>query len=82
MPTTATHISDENATMDDISIDPKMMGQLAHAVGFICGADHAATLALKKAADSGAAKDIAAARKAFLKLKPGDRRGALTMLDE
>ena len=68
--------------MDDITIDPKMMGQLAHAVGFICGADHAATLALRKAAVSGTAKDIAAARKAFLKLKPGERRGALTMLDE
>lgn len=68
--------------MDDISIDPKMMGQLAHAVGFICGADHPATMALKKAAETGAAKDIAAARKAFLKLKSGERRGALTMLDE
>ena len=68
--------------MDEISIDPKMMGQLAHAVGFLCGADHAATVALKKAAESGAPKDIAAARKAFLKLKPGERRSALTMLDE
>ena len=68
--------------MDDITIDPKMMGKLAHAVGFICGLDHPVTVALKKAADSGAAKDIAAARKAFLKLKPGERRGALTMLEE
>jgi hypothetical protein len=72
----------ENGSMDDISIDPKMMGQLAHAVGFICGADHATTMALKKAADSGAVKDIAAARKAFLKLKPSERRGALSMLEE
>ena len=68
--------------MDDISIDPQMMGKLAHAVGFVCGADHPTTVALKKAAESGAAKDITAARKAFLKLKPGERKGALTMLEE
>ncbi len=68
--------------MDEIPIDPAMMGKLAHAVGFICGADHPATVALRKAADSGVDKDIKAARKAFLKLKLGERRGALTMLED
>ena len=68
--------------MDEIAIDPKMMGQLAHAVGFICGTDHPATVALKRAAETGADKDIKAARKAFLKLPLGERRGALTMLED
>lgn len=68
--------------MEEAGIDPKMMGQLAQAVAFICGADHAAAVALKRAADTGADKDIKAARKVFLRLKPGERRAALTMLDE
>ena len=68
--------------MDEISIDSAMMGKLAHAVGFVCGVAHPVTVALQKAANSGADKDIKAARKAFLKLKPGERRGALTMLED
>ena len=68
--------------MDDATLDPKMMGQLAHAVGFVCGAEHPAAVALNAAAKSGAEKDIKAARKLFLRLKPTERRAALAMLDE
>lgn len=66
--------------MDEIKIDPAAMGRLAKALAFICGADHPTTAALKAAAESGSDRDIAKARKMFLKLKPGDRRAALTML--
>lgn len=68
--------------MDDIKIDPAMMGRLARALVFICGADHAATKALKLASESGAERDIKAARAQFLKLKSSDRNAALTMLKD
>lgn len=68
--------------MDDVAIDPAMMGRLAHAVGFVCGPTHPAAVALEAAAASGTDKDIKAARKLFLRLKPAERRGALAMLDE
>jgi hypothetical protein len=38
-------------------------------------------VALKAAAESGTERDIKAARALFLKLKPGDRKAALTMLE-
>ena len=57
------------------------MGELAHAVGFVCGAEHPAALALKAAAASGADRDIKAARKAFLKLKQSERRAAMQMIE-
>jgi uncharacterized membrane protein len=59
-----------------------MLGRLAGALSFVVGADHAATKALKTAAETGTDKDIKAARQQFLKLKPGDRRAALTMLND
>ncbi|MFN0218977.1 MAG: hypothetical protein ACKVP4_09215 [Hyphomicrobium sp.] len=65
---------------DESKIDPEMMGKLAGALSFICGADHAATKALKLAAESKSEKDIKAARSQFLKLKSGDRNAALTMV--
>lgn len=68
--------------MDETKIDPALMGRLSKALSFICGADHAATLALKKASETGAEKDVKAARAQFLKIKPGDRRAALAMLDD
>ena len=68
--------------MDDAPLNAAMMGQLAHAVGFICGAGHPAAVALKAAAASGSDKDIKAARKVFLRLKPTERRAALAMLEE
>ena len=66
--------------MDETKIDPAAMGRLAKALTFICGADHPTTVALKAAADSGAEQDIKKARTLFLRLKPTERRAALTML--
>ena len=66
--------------MDETKIDPAAMGRLAKALVFICGADHAATVALKAAAESGSEQDIKKARTLFLKLKPGDRQAALALL--
>jgi hypothetical protein len=68
--------------MDETTIDREAMGQLAHALTFICGADHPTTMALKAAAESGAERDIKKARTLFLRLKPSDRRAALTMLND
>lgn len=68
--------------MDETKIDAAVMGRLAGALAFICGADHAATKALKKAAESGAEKDVKAARSQFLKLKHGERQAALTMVND
>ena len=66
--------------MDETKIDRAAMGRLAKALAFIVGAKHPCTLAMQTASDSGTDKDAKAARAAFLKLKPGDRRGALDML--
>jgi hypothetical protein len=66
--------------MDEIIIDGAAIGQLAKALVFICGATHPATLALQAAAESGSERDIKKARAQFLKLKPGERKAALTML--
>lgn len=66
--------------MDETKIDRAAMGRLAKALAFICGPSHKATIALRTAADSGADRDIKAARAAFLKLKPGERKAAFAML--
>ncbi len=66
--------------MDEPKFDAAMMGRLAKALAFISGPTHAATLAVKSAAESGNERDIKKARQAFLKLKHGDRQAALTML--
>ena len=68
--------------MDDLTIDRDAMGKLAKALAFICGPDHATTLALKAAAESGSKSDIAKARKLFLGLKPSDRQAAMAMLGD
>jgi hypothetical protein len=68
--------------MDETAIDRAAMGRLAKALVFICGADHSTTVALKAAAESGSERDIKKARALFLKLKPGHRRAAMTMLDD
>lgn len=68
--------------MDETTIDRAAMGKLAKALTFISGADHPATVALRKASESGLERDIKAARGAFLKLKSSDRRAALTMLED
>ncbi len=66
--------------MEEAKIDQAAMGRLAKALVFICGSDHPTTVALAAAAESGSEKDIKQARALFLRLKPGDRRAALTML--
>ena len=68
--------------MDETSIDRTAMGRLAKALEFICGADHPTTAALRKAAETGTERDIKAARTLFVRLKPGDRRAALTMIED
>ena len=66
--------------MDELKIDRAAMGKLSGALAFICGPTHPTTVALKAAAESGTDGDIKKARTLFLRLKPGDRRAALTML--
>ncbi len=66
--------------MEEAKIDRAAMGRLAKALVFVCGPDHPTTVALKAAAESDSEQDIKKARTLFLKLKPGDRRAALTML--
>jgi len=66
--------------MAEPELDPAMMAKLASALSFICGAEHACTVALKKAAESGAAGDVKKARALFLKLKGSERAAALNML--
>jgi hypothetical protein len=68
--------------MDEVKIDAAAMGRLAKALAFICGPQHATTLALQKAADSGSEQDAKRARTLFLKLKPGERRAAMAMLSD
>jgi hypothetical protein len=68
--------------MDETKIDRAAMGRLAKALSFIVGAKHPTTAAMQAASDSGTDKDIKAARGAFLKLKPGERRAALEMISD
>ena len=68
--------------MDEGTIDREAMGRLAKALVFICGADHPTTVALRTASESGSARDIKAAHTLFLRLKPGDRRAALSMIED
>ena len=68
--------------MDETTIDREAMGRLAKALVFICGADHPTTVALRAAAESGSQRDIKTARAAFLRLKQGERKAALAMLEE
>lgn len=68
--------------MTDPVFDRDAMGRLAKALGFICSPDHPTTLALRTASETGSERDIKAARALFLKLKPADRRAALSMLDQ
>ncbi len=68
--------------MDETKIDRAAMGRLAKALVFIRGPDNPTAASLNAAAESGSEQDITKARKAFLTLKPGDRRAALTMLSD
>jgi hypothetical protein len=64
------------------AIDRDAMGRLAKALAFICGAEHPTTVALRTASETGAEKDIKAARALFLRLKPNERRSALAMIQD
>jgi Ribonuclease G/E len=68
--------------MEETTLDRAAMGRLAKALVFICDPDHPTTVALETAAESGSERDIKNARTLFLRLKAGDRRAALAMLDE
>lgn len=67
--------------MTEPSIDLDAMKRLVKALAFICGADHPTTIAFKKAAEGGSERDIKNARTLFLRMKPGDRRAALAMIE-
>lgn len=66
--------------LDSLEFSVEAMGRLAKAVAFVCGADHPAAVALAKASASGTDRDAKQARTLFLRLKPGERRAALSML--
>jgi biotin synthase-like enzyme len=68
--------------MSETNIDRATMGRLSKALAFICGADHACTVALKTAAESGTPADVKRARSLFLKLKPSQRQAAMNMLTD
>jgi hypothetical protein len=68
--------------MSDEALGRETLGRLAKALVFICGADHPTTAALKTAAETGSERDIKHARTLFLRLKSGDRRAALAMLED
>ena len=68
--------------MNETEIDRATIGRLAKSLAFVCGKDHPTTAALRAAAESGIEKDIKNARALFLRLKPGDRRAALAMLND
>lgn len=66
--------------MADPKFDAEAMGKLAKALNFICGPDHPTAIALQAASESGTEKDAKKARTLFLRLKPGERTAALTMI--
>ncbi|MEE4235599.1 MAG: hypothetical protein V2I51_02645 [Anderseniella sp.] len=68
--------------MDETKIDRAALGRLSRALAFICGADHSTTVALREAAENGSERDIKNARTLFLRLKPGDRKAALAMIED
>jgi hypothetical protein len=51
----------------------------AAALAFVCGPDHAATLAVQRAVASSSAEDIERARALFLQLSARDQRAALAI---
>jgi hypothetical protein len=68
--------------MNETKIDRETMAKLAKALAFICGPADPTTVALKTAAESGTPQDAKKARTLFLKLKPGHRQAALSMLSD
>lgn len=68
--------------MEETTIDRVAMGRLAKALSFICGPEHPTAVAMKVAAESGTERDIKKGRLLFLQLKPGDRKAALSMIED
>jgi hypothetical protein len=68
--------------MTDEALGRETLARLAKALVFICGADHPTTAALKTAAVTGSERDIKHARTLFMRLKSGDRRAALAMIED
>lgn len=66
--------------MDDTNIDRETMGRLAKTLAFIGSPEDAIVVALKRAEETGSAKDIKQARALFMKLKSADRRSAMASL--
>lgn len=64
----------------DTQIDRETMGKLASTLAFLRGPEDKTVVALRLAATTGTARDIKAARTAFLKLKGTDRQSALATL--
>jgi len=68
--------------MSETEINRETIERLAKSLVFICGKDHPTAVALQAAAESGLEKDIKNARALFIRLKPGERKAALAMLDD
>lgn len=68
--------------MEETTIDRAAMGRLAKALSFICSPEHPTALALKVAGESGLERDIKKGRTLFLQLKPGQRKAALSMIED
>jgi hypothetical protein len=68
--------------MNDVSIDRVAMGRLAKALTFILSATHPTTVALRTASETGNENDIKRARTLFLKLNPGQRQAAMSMVKD
>ena len=68
--------------MEEIKIDRAVMGRLAATLAFIGSPVDPVVVALRKAAETGAERDIKQARSLFLKLRPTDRQAALASLSE
>ncbi len=66
--------------MSELKTDPETISKLAKACAFVCGAQEPVTVALKAAAESGKPADVKKAYALFVKLKPGQRQAALSML--
>ena len=68
--------------MDETNISRETMGRLARTLAFIGSPDDAVVLALRRAEETGAERDVKQARALFMKLKPADRRSALATLTD
>lgn len=59
--------------------DRDAMLRIGNALKFLCGADHATTRAVQRAAETGADDDVDHARALFTQMSPGNQSAALTL---